>query len=488
MSPRLFSEQLRNAKPRIWVLGDVMLDRYLIGHVERVSPEAPVPVLALLRIEDKAGGAANVAQNLIALGAEVALAGRVGDDEAASALRGVLSKAGVRTAGLVCEPGAVTTVKQRALAGQQQLLRIDSERTNPMGADSQSACLTALAQELPAPQLIILSDYGKGVVTRALVEELLQRYPQTPIFVDPKGRDYSKYRGTFLITPNEQEAALAAGLPISDNASLLAASERLGDLLPSTAILVTQGARGMSLRLPPSVQGSAGQTSKPAALIHSPAQARQVFDVTGAGDTALAALAVSWAAGLQWSEMLQVANVAAGIKVGQVGAVPVALSEIIAALHEHEGKILGRGQLAELRQRLAQAGERLVFTNGCFDVLHIGHLRLLERSRQLGDRLLVAINSDDSVRRLKGPSRPLNREADRAAMLAALDCVDFVTVFEEDTPKEAILECRPDVLVKGGDYTLDTVVGAAEVQGWGGQVELIPLVAGQSSTRLIESM
>jgi D-beta-D-heptose 7-phosphate kinase/D-beta-D-heptose 1-phosphate adenosyltransferase len=186
--------------------------------------------------------------------------------------------------------------------------------------------------------------------------------------------------------------------------------------------------------------------------------------------------------------MLQVANVAAGIKVGQVGAVPVALSEIIAALHEHEGKILGRGQLAELRQRLAQAGERLVFTNGCFDVLHIGHLRLLERSRQLGDRLLVAVNSDDSVRRLKGPSRPLNREADRAAMLAALDCVDFVTVFEEDTPKEAILKCRPDVLVKGGDYTLDTVVGAAEVQGWGGQVELIPLVAGQSSTRLIESM
>ena len=488
MSPRLFSEQLRNAKPRIWVLGDVMLDRYLVGHVERVSPEAPVPVLALLRIEDKAGGAANVAQNLIALGAEVALAGRVGDDEAASALRGVLSKAGVRTAGLHHEPGAVTTVKQRALAGQQQLLRIDSERTSPMGADSQSACLTALAQELPAPQLIILSDYGKGVVTRALVEELLQRYPQTPIFVDPKGRDYSKYRGAFLITPNEQEAALAAGLPISDNASLLAASERLGDLLPGTAILVTQGARGMSLHLPPSVQGSAGQASKPGALIHSPAQARQVFDVTGAGDTALAALAVSWAAGLQWSEMLQVANVAAGIKMGQVGAVPVALSEIIAALHEHEGKILGRGQLSELRQRLTQAGERLVFTNGCFDVLHIGHLRLLERSRQLGDRLLVAVNSDDSVRRLKGPSRPLNREADRAAMLAALDCVDFVTVFEEDTPKEAVLECRPDVLVKGGDYTLDTVVGAAEVQGWGGQVELIPLVAGQSSTRLIESM
>jgi D-beta-D-heptose 7-phosphate kinase/D-beta-D-heptose 1-phosphate adenosyltransferase len=488
MSPHLFSEQLRNAKPRIWVLGDVMLDRYLVGHVERVSPEAPVPVLALLRIEDKAGGAANVAQNLIALGAEVALAGRVGDDEAASALRGVLSKAGVRTAGLLREPGAVTTVKQRALAGQQQLLRIDSERTNPIGADTQSACLTALAQELPGPQLIILSDYGKGVVTRALVEELLRLYPQTPIFVDPKGRDYSKYRGVFLITPNELEASLAAGLPISDSASLLAASERLGDQLPGTAILVTQGARGMSLRLPASAQGSAGPASKPGTLIHSPAQARQVFDVTGAGDTALAALAVSWAAGLRWSEMLQVANVAAGIKVGQVGAVPVALSEIIAALHEHEGKILGRGQLAELRQRLAQAGERLVFTNGCFDVLHIGHLRLLERSRQLGDRLLVAVNSDDSVRRLKGPSRPLNREADRAAMLAALDCVDFVTVFEEDTPKEAILKCRPDVLVKGGDYTLDTVVGAAEVQGWGGQVELIPLVAGQSSTRLIESM
>lgn len=482
MQPRLSSQLLQKDPPAIWVIGDVMLDRYMLGTVERVSPEAPVPVLALCRIEDKVGGAANVAQNLLALGAQVALAGRIGSDEPAAALRSLLARAGVAITGLLTEPDAVTTVKQRALAGQQQLLRIDHERIAPLAPASIETMLDALAQDLPTPRVIIVSDYGKGVVSQSLIESLTQRHPGVPLFVDPKGRDYAKYRGAALITPNEHEAALASGVAISDAVTLEKAAHRLSQILPGTAILITRGARGMALHLPAS-------PTQPSSVVYSPAQARQVYDVTGAGDTALAALAIGWTAALPWEDTLHIANLAAGIKVGRVGAVPIALSEVLAALsHEQEGKLVQRSDLAALRRRTAEAGQRLVFTNGCFDVLHIGHLRSLQQARQQGDLLLVALNSDASVKRLKGPSRPLNTEADRATLLAGLACVDFVTLFEEDTPLETLRACRPDVLVKGGDYTLDRIVGAQDVLSWGGRVEIIPLVAGQSSTRLINEL
>lgn len=480
MLDRLRSRLSANPLPRIWVIGDVMLDRYYIGSVTRVSPEAPVPVLLLERTEDKLGGVANVAQNLLALGAQSALGGRVGADEPAGIVRDLLASAGVRASGLIEKCGAITTVKQRALAGAQQLLRIDKERVEPFDGDAIEALLDGLEADLAEPDLVLLSDYAKGVVSADLLQRLRRRLPTVPVFVDPKGRDYEKYRGCNLITPNELEAQVASGISIRDDDSLRKAAKALHRVLPGTSILITRGARGMSF-LDTARDGEAD-------LIFAPAQARRVFDVTGAGDTALAALAVGWVTGLNWPEILQIANAAAGIKVGKIGAVPVALSELLATLANEAPsvKFVEGCELSRLRRTTSSNGQRLIFTNGCFDVLHIGHLRLLEQARRMGDLLLVAINSDESVRRLKGPSRPINSAAERAALLAGLECVDLVTIFDEDTPHETILACRPDVLVKGGDYTEQSIVGAQEVRGWGGCVAIIPLVAGRSSSRLIE--
>ncbi|WP_437605119.1 D-glycero-beta-D-manno-heptose 1-phosphate adenylyltransferase [Sorangium sp. So ce834] len=494
MIERLRGRLSRGDSPRFWVIGDVMLDRYYMGSVDRVSPEAPVPVMLLDRIEDKLGGAGNVAQNILALGGRVALAGRVGADEPAERLRALLARAGVLASGLAEDPSAVTTVKLRVLAGAQQLVRIDHERPEPPGSGMLDALLDGLARDLPQPDFVLLSDYAKGVVTCELIERLRRLLPAVPIAVDPKARDYSKYRGADLVTPNEHEAALAAGISVRDDASLLAAAERLSALVPGAAVLITRGPRGMSLLLPPeAARRSTGGAAEPPAtsdrrFLDAPAHARHVFDVTGAGDTALAALAVSWASGLSWAERLHVANIAAGIKVGKIGAVPVFLSELLAALAQGAcgAKLIERRLLEGLRRSATANGQRLVFTNGCFDVLHVGHLTLLEHARRMGDLLLVGINSDASVRRLKGASRPVHPAAERAALLSGFSCVDFVTIFDEDTPREAILACRPDVLVKGGDYSEATIVGAREVRGWGGQVEVVPLVAGRSSTRLIE--
>jgi D-beta-D-heptose 7-phosphate kinase/D-beta-D-heptose 1-phosphate adenosyltransferase len=476
MLEHLRAQIAQAARPRLWVIGDVMLDRYLIGGVDRVSPEAPVPVLRLSQTLHRVGGAANVAQNLAALGAQVALAGVVGQDEAGDQLLSLLQPAGIGARGVLRRAPSMTTVKVRALAGAQQLLRIDQEDRVHLGAAEIAALLDGLAAELPHPEIVLVSDYGKGVISAALMAQLRARCGGAPIFVDPKGRDYARYAGASLITPNEPEAALAAGVEIQDEASLLAAARRLAAVLPGADILVTRGARGMLMLR------SDGQA------LRSPARPRQVFDVTGAGDTAIAALAWARAHGLDWPDALRVANVAAGIAVSKVGAAPVHAAELLSALgHDEFGvKLISRGELPELRRTLSLLGRRLVFTNGCFDILHVGHLRLLQAARAMGDALLVAVNSDASVRRLKGPSRPLVKEQDRAALLAGLEAVDFVTLFEEDTPLEAILACRPDVLVKGGDYSVATIVGAPEVTGWGGRVEIVPLVEGRSTTRIVE--
>ena len=473
-------EQLRNSlgrAPRLWVVGDVMLDRYLVGSVDRVSPESPVPVLLHKSTQDRLGGAANVAVNLGALGGEAALGGVIGRDAAGDCVLALLAEAQVRTGGLLRPARAITTTKQRALCGSQQLLRIDSEQRIQLEAAELEELLAGLWAELPEPDVILVSDYAKGVVSRDFMQRLLRRAGSTPVFVDPKGRDYSPYRGASLITPNEREAALAAGIEIRDEASLLAAAAQLRHALPGTSVLITQGAKGMSLL-----------GADAAELIHSPAQARRVFDVTGAGDTALATLALMRAFGLDWPEALHIANVAAGIAVSKIGTSPVFRSELLSALSREETsvKLIARGGLPELRRTASQLGQRLVFTNGCFDILHVGHLRLLEQARQLGDLLVVAVNSDDSVRRLKGDSRPINPQKERSALLAGLECVDFVTIFDEDTPLAAILACQPDVLVKGGDYSEATIVGAPEVRARGGRVEVIPLVAGRSTTGLLQ--
>lgn len=473
-------EHLRNSParpPRLWVVGDVMLDRYLVGSVDRVSPEAPVPVLLHSSTQDRLGGAANVAINLGALGGVAALGGVLGRDAAGDCVLALLAAAQVRTGGLLRLERAQTTTKQRALCGAQQLLRIDSEQRVQLTGAEIEQMLAGLWAELPEPDVILVSDYAKGVVSRDFMQQLLQRAGATPVFVDPKGRDYAPYVGATVITPNEREAALAAGIEIRDEVTLHAAALRLREQLPGTAILITRGAKGMSLLAADSP-----------ALLHSPAQARRVFDVTGAGDTALAALSLMRAFGLSWPDALHIANVAAGIAVSKIGTSPVYRSELLSALaHEETSvKLIERAGLAELRQTTLQLGQRLVFTNGCFDILHVGHLRLLEKARQLGDVLVVAVNSDASVKRLKGDSRPINPQKERAALLAGLECVDFVTIFDEDTPLLAILACQPDVLVKGGDYSEATIVGAPEVRARGGRVEVVPLVAGRSTTGVLQ--
>jgi D-beta-D-heptose 7-phosphate kinase/D-beta-D-heptose 1-phosphate adenosyltransferase len=468
-------EQMIRRAARLWVLGDVMLDRYLVGSVERVSPEAPVPVLLLSERVQRVGGAANVAHNLAALGAEVALGGTVGDDDAGRELSTLVRDSGVRAEGVVVSRrGVPTTTKLRALAGAQQLLRVDEERRVPLDDAERAAVIAGCARAVPDPELVLISDYDKGVVTAALLAAVRQA-TSAPIFVDPKGRDYARYRGAALITPNEREAQLASGIEIVDENSLRAAALALRQIVGGD-VVITRGARGMSAL----VDGTR--------LLHAPARARRTFDVTGAGDTAIAALALCRAHGLDWDEALHAANVAAGIAVGKVGAVAVYAEELLAALaHEDFNvKLVDRRALGELRRTATTLGQRLVFTNGCFDLLHVGHLRLLQAARAMGDQLLVAVNSDASVRRLKGPTRPIVRAEDRALMLAALESVDFVTLFEEDTPLETILGCRPDVLVKGGDYTPETIVGAREVTGWGGTVRTVPLVPGRSTTAIVE--
>ena len=434
-----------------------------------------MPVLLLEEVQDRLGGAANVAQNITALGGQVALGGIIGQDEAGARLCELLTARGIGVSGMLRRE-IVTTVKTRALAGAHQLLRIDSERKlNPTPEDIQ-AVLSGLQRDLPQPQVVLVSDYAKGMVTRGLIAAIRDRVGDVPIFVDPKGRDYTRYRGAALITPNEREATLAAGVEIHDDDSLRRAAQELQRQLPGATIIITRGAKGLSLFTPDGAE------------LHAPAQARRVFDVTGAGDTAIAALALFRASQLPWNETLRVANVAAGLAVGKIGASPVYLSEVLGALSHDEGgiKLVTRQALTELRRTTAKLGQKLVFTNGCFDLLHVGHLRLLRAARAMGDVLLVAVNSDDSVRRLKGPTRPVVSQEDRAALLAGLEAVDFVTLFDEDTPLEAILACQPDVLVKGGDYSPATIVGAPEVERWGGRVAVIPLVEGRSTTSMVQ--
>ena len=466
-------------RPRVLVVGDLMLDKYIWGEVERISPEAPVPVLRTARQSQQPGGAANVAMNLSGLGARVTVMGFGGGDDDQRAIETVLAEAGVNVSMVAC-PGVPTTSKLRVLAGHQQLLRLDNE---PARTDF-NGCADLLLQramaELPQASVVVLSDYAKGVlserVCRALIGEA--RRVQIPVVVDPKGHDFARYCGATTICPNTKELAAVTGEAANDLNWLLAAGQKMTAALNLQHMLVTLGEKGIAILRPDSRS-------------HVPAVARQVFDVSGAGDTVVAVVALAIAARLPVETAVQLANVAAGIVIGKVGTVPIQREELLGALSsriedEPEGKLM---PLDVLRARVAgwrSRGLRVVFTNGCFDLLHVGHIKLLEQARRMGDRLIVGVNSDRSVRGLKGQRRPLVRELDRSRVLAALAAVDAVVVFDEPSPLRLIEALRPDVLVKGGDYTESDVAGAAEVRGWGGRLELVPLVSGCSTTALIE--
>lgn len=458
----------------VLVVGDVMLDRYWHGATNRISPEAPVPVVKVEQIEDRPGGAANVALNIAALGAPAWLVGVTGCDEAADSLSERLQAAGVdaRFQRIAAQP---TIVKLRVMSRHQQLLRIDFEE--PFRTDA-AALLAEVETLLAQVKVLVLSDYGKGALQnhQALIQ--VARARGIPVLADPKGKDFAIYRGASLITPNLSEFEAVVGR-CADEAELVSKGLALLAELELEALLVTRGEHGMTLL----------RAGHPA--LHLPARAREVFDVTGAGDTVISTLASALAAGEELPLAVALANLAAGIVVGKLGTASISAPELRRAVQREEG--VGRGvmSLEQLLTALEDArahGEKVVFTNGCFDILHAGHVTYLEQARALGDRLVVAINDDASVTRLKGPGRPINSVDRRMAVLAGLGAVDWVVSFSEDTPEALLAQVRPDVLVKGGDYGLDQVVGADIVLAYGGEVRVLGLVENSSTTAIVEKI
>lgn len=465
---------------RVLVVGDLMLDRYITGSVGRISPEAPVPVLRHGGERRVAGGAANVARNLVGLGLDVSVAGVCGDDAEGAALRSLLADEGIDGAALLTDASRPTTCKTRVIGNRQQMLRIDSERVAPL-ADA-AALIQAVDERMESADVLLLSDYAKGVLLgdtcAALIAAAAAR--GLPVLVDPKGRDFGRYRGATLLTPNRAELALAVGADDGNLSELLQEADRLRAELGLSELVVTLGELGMALL---------DETG----TVRVAATAREVFDVSGAGDTVIATLAAGLAVGLDPVDRAHLANLAAGVVVGHMGTAAIRRDELLAAMNgeaalEQAAKVRDLESMRAQVARWRAAGERVVFTNGCFDLLHVGHVSYLERARRCGQRLVVGLNSDRSVRALKGPERPLIGEQDRARVLAALASVDGVVLFDTDTPLELILALKPDVLAKGADYREDEVVGAHEVKSWGGQVALVPLVEQKSTTGIIERM
>ncbi|MDJ0701372.1 MAG: bifunctional D-glycero-beta-D-manno-heptose-7-phosphate kinase/D-glycero-beta-D-manno-heptose 1-phosphate adenylyltransferase HldE [Woeseiaceae bacterium] len=462
------------SKTRVVIAGDVMLDQYLFGATSRISPEAPVPVVHIRRSDDRPGGAANVAVNLASLGASTSLVGVVGDDAPADTLLNILSERGIdcRFERISDRP---TITKTRVQSRGQQLIRLDQENAAELPGDSM---LKALGDSLDGAGAVVLSDYGKGALTDVTAMISMCREKGVASLVDPKGTNFHKYAGATLLTPNQSEFEAVAG-PCNSDEALIEKAGQMVDDLELDALLVTRSEKGMLLL-------EAG--AEPLLLS---TQAREVYDVTGAGDTVIATLAGSLAAGERLASAAALANLAAGLVVRKIGVATVTPSEMRVALHQRGQGGRGLASAAELPAMVAEArerGEKVVMTNGCFDVLHAGHVAYLEEAKSLGDRLIVAVNDDDSVRRLKGESRPINALEDRMLVLAGLAAVDWVVPFSEDTPARVIGNVLPDVLVKGGDYRADEIVGAREVLENGGEVRVLSFRDGHSSTRIIDRM
>jgi D-beta-D-heptose 7-phosphate kinase/D-beta-D-heptose 1-phosphate adenosyltransferase len=465
------------------VIGDLMLDRYLIGEVERISPEAPVPVVLLKQENERAGGAANVAANLSLLGINTVMAGVIGDDAEGRALLEMLQGLHISSSAIVRSHERPTVTKTRILGGHQQMMRLDKESRLAFSESEASALLEQVSQAIAQrPDVIILSDYAKGVLSNELCQAVIAQAKtlDIPVLVDPKGRDYTKYQGATALTPNKKETSEACGIDATDTDRLLQAAANLRDRLGLKFLAVTRGEEGISLL-------EQNET------IHIPAAAKQVFDVSGAGDTVIATLAAGLVHGLSHRQAFALANIAAGIVVGKVGTVPVNREELLAELIsqdsvEQADKICELDTLLGRVRQWRQQKKRIVFTNGCFDLLHAGHVTYLEAARKTGDKLILGLNTDRSVSALKGPSRPVIHEADRARVLAALEAVDAVILFDEDTPLKLIDAIRPDVIVKGSDYSEDQVVGGKEVKSWGGKVALIDIVPGRSTSNIIEKL
>jgi len=469
---------------RVLVVGDVMLDRYVYGAVERISPEAPIPVLRIGGEISMLGGAGNVARNLAALKAQAIFATAAGDDPAGREVAGLLGDERAIEAQLVIAPGRISTVKNRFVGGGQQLLRADREEIAPLSSTTRQNLLARVVPSLAECDIVILSDYGKGVLADGVAGDIIgaARSAGRPVIVDPKGRDFSVYAGATSLTPNRYELADATEMPTGSDAEIEAASRALIARLGLEHVLATRGAQGVSL-----VHASGS-------VLHVPVRPVEVYDVSGAGDTVIATFAAALGSGFSTEDAASLANIAAAVVVAKPGTATCSLAELARGLlgsgggDPHASKIADLTRLRDEVVRWRQAGLKVGFTNGCFDLLHPGHVSLMRQARAACDRLVVGLNSDDSVRRLKGTGRPVNGETARATVLASLADVDLVTVFAEDTPLKLIEAVRPDVLVKGADYTRETVVGADLVESWGGRIVLARLAEGHSTTATIRRM
>jgi D-beta-D-heptose 7-phosphate kinase/D-beta-D-heptose 1-phosphate adenosyltransferase len=467
--------RLHNSHPRILVIGDLMIDHYLWGGCERISPEAPVQVVDISRETTVLGGAGNVINNLVALGATVCVAGVIGNDDSGEELREMLKKIGVSDEGLVVQEARKTSKKSRIVASNQQILRYDRESKESISNDSMEAVVAYAASVMDTCDVVILSDYGKGVITESLAQGIIQSAHELgkKVLVDPKGKDYTKYRGAYLLTPNKKEASEATGIAIKDESSLRAALLQLKERCDLECSMITLSEDGIAI--------------DDGKMRRFPTVAKEVFDVTGAGDTVIASLSFGLSCGMSIDEAAGFSNRAAAVVVGKIGSATVTLEEIEeyeASLHQSDSRthLKTSKEIVEIVERLKAKNKRIVFTNGCFDILHVGHVKYLQEAKSYGDVLIVGLNTDGSVRVLKGPTRPVNNEEDRAYILGALEAVDYVVLFSDETPYDLIKSIAPDILVKGGDYEGKSVVGAE----FSGELRLVQFVDGKSTTATIE--
>lgn len=465
---------LQKQHPKILVIGDLMVDHYIWGKCDRISPEAPVQVVNVKEENNRLGGACNVAANLIAFGAKVSLCGIIGKDEFGKWLINELHKQGIDIAHIIQTPSRPTTQKSRILIANQQVLRVDREKGDDIDEDLQNEILSSLKHKMRGFDAVILSDYAKGLLTPKLTKSIIKlaKSESKAVLVDPKGSDYSKYANATLLTPNKLEAQVATQIAIKDDDSLKKAMKKLQKECKLDICLVTLSEEGIAIL----------NKNK---LIKSPTIAKEVYDVTGAGDTVIAALAFGLSGGLNIYEACDFANAAAAVVISKIGSASANFSEIIAFLHNGlsaSSKILNKEELSTLLPSLND--KKIIFSNGCFDLLHAGHISYLQQARQLGDILIIGLNSDASIKRLKGQNRPINNEQDRALMLCALECVDFVVIFDEDTPLEIIKLIKPHTLVKGADYKDKEVIGSDIAK----EVVLADFVKGKSSSLIIEQI
>lgn len=468
---------LQGKSPKLLVIGDLMIDHYLWGSCERLSPEAPVQVVNIIRESTKLGGAGNVVNNLCSLGAKVDVISVIGNDGASSDLKKLLKNIDINDQYLITEQGRLTSKKSRIIASQQQVVRYDNESTDAISINSQQTILKIYQKIIINYDVVLLSDYGKGVLTDDLTKSLVSiaNEKSKKVIVDPKGLDYSKYSGAYLLTPNKKEASEATQIEITDDVSLIQAITKLKSQCDLDVSLVTLSEHGVAIY-------------DHEFRVH-PTFAKEVFDVTGAGDTVLASLGFSLACGQGIDDAVEFSNLVAGVVVGKIGSATASLNEVIeyeSSLNKSSSDkhIKTLDEIIALSNELKTRGKKIIFTNGCFDLLHAGHVRFLETAKSFGDILILGLNSDRSVTSLKGKDRPINTQSDRAYILAALEAVDFVVIFDQDTPYELIKAIKPNVLAKGGDYEGQKVVG----QDIAEELKLIKFIDGKSTSRTIKKI